>query len=86
MSAERRRQRLNCIVWRAVRVRLTAPIDALLADKGYGADTPREKLANARVEAAISAKPNRRNPAPHDYAKYRWRNHTEKLFNKLKNR
>ena len=58
---------------------------ALLADKGYDADAIREELADARVEAVIPAKANRRNPAPHDRAKYRWRNHIERLFNKLKN-
>ena len=33
----------------------------------------------------IPAKANRRNPAPHDRAKYRWRNRIERLFNKVKN-
>jgi len=33
----------------------------------------------------IPAKANRRNPAPHDRVKYRWRNRIERLFNKLKN-
>ncbi len=61
-------------------------IDALLADKGYDADAIREDLTNARVKAVIPAKADRCNPAPHDRAKYRWRNHIERLFNKLKNR
>lgn len=60
-------------------------IDALLADKGYDADAIREELAVGKVEAVIPAKANRRNPAPHDRAKYRWRNRIERLFNKLKN-
>jgi transposase len=60
-------------------------IDALLADKGYDADAIREELADAEVEAVIPAKANRRNPTPHDRAKYRWRNRIERLFNKLKN-
>jgi hypothetical protein len=37
------------------------------------------------VEAVIPAKVNKRNPAPHDRAKYKWRNLIERLFNKLKN-
>ena len=60
-------------------------IDALLADKGYDADAIREELADAEVEAVIPAQANRRNPAPHDRTKYRWRNRIERLFNKLKN-
>lgn len=60
-------------------------IDAMLADKGYDADAIRKELANADIEAVIPAKSNRRNPVPHDRAKYRWRNQIERLFNKLKN-
>ena len=60
-------------------------IDALLADKGYDADAIREELAGAEIEAVIPAKRNRRNPAPHDRVKYRWRNRIERLFSKLKN-
>jgi transposase len=60
-------------------------IDALLADKGYDADAIREELANADIEAVIPPKSNRRNPVPHDRAKYRWRNQIERMFNKLKN-
>ena len=61
------------------------PIDALLADRGYDADAIREEIAAAGIEAVIPAKANRRTPAPHDRAKYRWRNLIERLFNKLKN-
>lgn len=64
---------------------VTDRIDALLAEKGYDADAIREELADAKVEAVIPARSNRRNPAPHDLAKYRWRNRIERLFNKLKN-
>ncbi len=64
---------------------VTYRIDALLADRGYDADAIREKLADAKVDAVIPAKANRRNPAPHDPVKYRWRNCIERLFNKLKN-
>lgn len=60
-------------------------INALLADEGYDADAIREQLADAKVEAVIPAKTNHRNPAPHNPAKYRWRNRIERLFNKLKN-
>jgi transposase len=60
-------------------------IDALLADKGYDADAIRMELADAEIEAVIPAKRNRRNPAPHDRLKYRWRNRIERLFSKLKN-
>ena len=60
-------------------------IDALRADKGYDADVIRDELADAKIEAVIPAKANRRNPAPQDRVTYRWRNPIERLFNKLKN-
>lgn len=60
-------------------------IEALLADKGYDADTICAGLAAAKVEAVIPAKSNRRIPIPHDGAKYRWRNLVERMFSKLKN-
>ena len=64
---------------------ITDQIEAFLADRGYDADTIREEIEAAGVEAVIPAKVNRRNPAPHDRAKYKWRNLIERLFNKLKN-
>ncbi|MFV0643841.1 MAG: transposase, partial [Sphingomonadaceae bacterium] len=60
-------------------------IDAFLGDKGYDADAIREELEKADVEAVIPAKSNRIDPAPHDPEKYKWRNHVERLFNRLKN-
>jgi transposase len=60
-------------------------IEAFLADKGYDADAVREEIASADIEAVIPAKSNRRDPIPHDRAKYKWRNQIERLFNKLKN-
>ena len=54
-------------------------IEALLADKGYDADAIREELAKAEIEAVIPAKRNRKNPAPHDAEKYKWRNLIERL-------
>lgn len=56
-----------------------------LRDRGYDADAIREELAEAKVEAVIPAKANRRDPMPHDRVEYRWRNRIERLFNKLKN-
>lgn len=41
--------------------------------------------AKAEIEAVIPAKRNRKDPAPHDAEKYKWRNLIERLFNKLKN-
>jgi transposase len=60
-------------------------IEAFLADKGYDADAIRDEIASAKVEAVIPSKSNRREPIPHDKAKYKWRNQIERLFNKLKN-
>jgi len=45
----------------------------------------REELANANVQAVIHVKANRLKPAPHDRAKFHWRNRIERLLNKLKN-
>ncbi|MEI5681816.1 IS5 family transposase [Mesorhizobium sp. CCNWLW179-1] len=59
-------------------------IEAFLADKGYDADAIREEIASADIEAVIPAKSNRRDPIPHDKAKYKWRNQIERLFNRLK--
>ncbi len=53
--------------------------------KGYDADAIREELAKAEIEAVIPTTRNRKNPAPHDAEKYKWRNLIERLFNKLKN-
>ncbi|MBK0024031.1 IS5 family transposase [Ochrobactrum sp. S46] len=60
-------------------------VEAFLADKGYDDDAIREEIASDDIEAVISAKSNRRDPIPHDRAKYKWRNQIERLFNKLKN-
>ena len=60
-------------------------IEAFLADRGYDADAIRQDIAQAGIEAVIPARRNRRDPVPHDRAKYRWRNLIERLFNKLKN-
>ena len=60
-------------------------IEAFLADRGYDADAIRKEIEAAGAEAVIPAKVNRRNPAPHDRTKYKWRNLIERLFNKLKN-
>ncbi|MCW5712430.1 MAG: transposase, partial [Shinella sp.] len=49
------------------------------------ADAIREENAEADIEAVIPSKSNRREPIPHDKAKYKWRNQIERLFNKLKN-
>ena len=64
---------------------ITDRIEAFLADRGYDADAIRDEIEVAGVEAVIPVKANRRNPAPHDRTKYKWRNLIERLFNKLKN-
>lgn len=64
---------------------ITDQIEAFLAYRGYNADAIREEIEAAGVEAVIPAKVNRRNPALHDPAKYKWRNLIERLLNKIKN-
>jgi transposase len=46
---------------------------------------PLFRMISDRIEAVIPSKSNRREPIPHDKAKYKWRNQIERLFNKLKN-
>jgi transposase len=60
-------------------------IEALLTNKDYDADAIRKEFAQAGIEVVIPAKRNRKEPAPHDAEKYKWRNLIERLFNKLKN-
>jgi len=60
-------------------------IDALLADKGYDADSIRESLQQNNIEAVIPSKSNRRQPIKFDREAYKRRNLIERLFNKLKN-
>lgn len=59
--------------------------EAFLAEKGYDADTIREEISSANIEAVISILSNRRQPIPYDKGKYKCRNQIERLFNKLKN-
>lgn len=49
-------------------------IEEFLADKSYDADAIREEIASANIEAVIPAKGNKREPFPHDKAKYKWHN------------
>jgi transposase len=60
-------------------------IDALLADKGYDADTVRNALDEINVEAVIPSKSNRKQPPEFDREVYKKRNLIERMFNKLKN-
>jgi transposase len=59
--------------------------EAFLAEKGYDADTIREEISSANIEAVISILSNRRQSIPYDKGKYECRNQIERLFNKLKN-
>jgi len=49
------------------------------------ADDIGDEIVSADIEAVVPTKSNRRQPIPHDKAKYKWRNQIERLFNKLKN-
>lgn len=50
---------------------ITDRIEAFLANQGYDADAIRDEIDTAGVEAVIPVKVNRRNPAPHNCAKYK---------------
>lgn len=60
------------------------PVEYAVADKAYDSDAIREDLADRKIVAAIPARANRKDPRPHDPAKYRQRNKVERLFGKLK--
>ncbi|WP_162234263.1 transposase [Novosphingobium sp. Leaf2] len=58
--------------------------EALLADKGYDADTIRADLAERNIEAVIPGRSNRRVKIEHDRPLYNQRNRTERMFGHLK--
>lgn len=60
------------------------PPKALLADKGYDADTIRADLAERNIEAVIPGRSNRRVKIEHDRALYKQRNRIERMFGQLK--
>jgi len=57
---------------------------ALLADKGYDAETIRADLAERKIETVIPGTSNRRVKIEHDRALYRQRNRIERIFGHLK--
>ena len=56
----------------------------LLADRAFDANWLREVLIEAKIEAVIPPKSNRRFPAEFDRRTYEWRHQIENLFGKLK--
>jgi len=56
----------------------------LLAEKGYDANTLRERLAATQTEAVIPSNRSRKAPIPHDTEAYRDRNLIERAFCRLK--
>ena len=58
--------------------------DALLADKGYGADSIRADLVERRITAVIPGRSNRRMKIDHDRTLYKQRNRIERMFGHLK--
>ena len=56
----------------------------LLADKGYDADSLRERLAAAKTVAIIPSTRSRKAAIPHDTEAYRNRNLIERAFCRLK--
>ena len=60
------------------------PPSRLLADKGYDANSLRDRLAATETEAVIPSTRSRKTPIPHDADAYRERNLIERAFCKLK--
>ncbi len=56
----------------------------LLADKGYDANSLRDRLAATETEAVIPSTRSRKTPVPHDAEAYRDRNLIERAFCRLK--
>ena len=57
---------------------------AFIGDKAYDADWLRNMLTARGIEPVIPARKGRKNPAPHDEEKYKWRHLVENYFQKLK--
>lgn len=56
----------------------------LLADKGYDANSLRDRLAETKTEAVIPSTRSRKAPIPDDAEAYRDRNRIERAFGRLK--
>ena len=56
----------------------------LLADRAFDANWLREMLAEAKIDAVIPPRSNRRFPAEFDCDTYKWRHLIENFFGKLK--
>ena len=56
----------------------------LLADRAFDANWLREALSEAKIEAVIPPKSNRRCPADFDRETYKWRHLIENFFQKIK--
>lgn len=56
----------------------------LLADRAFDANWLREVLSDAKIEAVIPPKSNRRFPAEFDQETYKWRHLIENFFQKIK--
>jgi len=56
----------------------------LLADKGYDANSLRDRLAETKTEAVIPSTRSREAPIPDDAEAYRDRNRIERAFGRLK--
>lgn len=56
----------------------------LLADKGYDANSLRDRLAASETEAVIPSTRSRKTPIPYDIEAYRDRNLIERAFCRLK--
>ncbi len=60
-------------------------IDALLGDKGYDSDDIIAVIEEMNIEAVIPSKSNCNEPRTINRETYKFRNHIERIFNKLKN-
>jgi len=58
--------------------------DAVVADKAYGSQTIRQRIADQGALCVIPSKSNARNPIPHDKSLYRMRNIVERFFCSMK--
>jgi transposase len=62
----------------------SSDLSRLLADKGYDANSLRDRLAETKTEAVIPSTRSRKAPIPDDAEAYRDRNRIERAFGRLK--
>jgi transposase len=75
---------INDIALAPALIAATGPIECLIADKAYDANSLRQLLAGQGAKAVIPSTNSRKRPIPHNTTIYRQRNLIERMFARLK--